>query len=118
MSVWSDADATPFLFDWPSGAPAWQHLGGHPRLMRKPRDCSRNQPRRPLAPAGLLILLVERPDSLISERQQSPGPVNGSGMRRRRGQDVVSQYRSEEHTSELQSPMYLVCRLLLEKKQN
>src|SRR5436189_809338 len=27
-------------------------------------------------------------------------------------------YRSEEHTSELQSPMYLVCRLLLEKKNN
>src|SRR5437764_7442725 len=26
------------------------------------------------------------------------------------------QERSEEHTSELQSPMYLVCRLLLEKK--
>src|ERR1017187_6205848 len=25
--------------------------------------------------------------------------------------------RSEEHTSELQSPMYLVCRLLLEKKE-
>src|SRR5437762_10947381 len=25
--------------------------------------------------------------------------------------------RSEEHTSELQSPMYLVCRLLLEKKK-
>src|SRR5437762_6064478 len=25
-------------------------------------------------------------------------------------------FRSEEHTSELQSPMYLVCRLLLEKK--
>src|SRR5437762_10810226 len=27
------------------------------------------------------------------------------------------QCRSEEHTSELQSPMYLVCRLLLEKKK-
>src|SRR5437763_13735211 len=26
-------------------------------------------------------------------------------------------FRSEEHTSELQSPMYLVCRLLLEKKK-
>src|SRR3712207_8163672 len=26
--------------------------------------------------------------------------------------------RSEEHTSELQSPQYLVCRLLLEKKKN
>src|SRR5437764_11015435 len=25
--------------------------------------------------------------------------------------------RSEEHTSELQSPMYIVCRLLLEKKK-
>src|SRR5437764_10174797 len=28
-----------------------------------------------------------------------------------------SSSRSEEHTSELQSPMYLVCRLLLEKKK-
>ena len=28
-----------------------------------------------------------------------------------------SDLRSEEHTSELQSPMYLVCRLLLEKKK-
>src|SRR5258707_11594331 len=27
------------------------------------------------------------------------------------------QYRSEEHTSELQSRQYLVCRLLLEKKK-
>src|SRR5437762_10658511 len=30
---------------------------------------------------------------------------------------VVRLGRSEEHTSELQSPMYLVCRLLLEKKK-
>src|SRR5256885_11136159 len=29
----------------------------------------------------------------------------------------VARYRSEEHTSELQSPCNLVCRLLLEKKQ-
>src|SRR5690348_18015667 len=29
----------------------------------------------------------------------------------------VSQLRSEEHTSELQSPVHLVCRLLLEKKK-
>src|SRR6266487_5838394 len=28
------------------------------------------------------------------------------------------QPRSEEHTSELQSPVHLVCRLLLEKKKN
>src|SRR5437879_8264749 len=31
--------------------------------------------------------------------------------------DPLSVERSEEHTSELQSPMYLVCRLLLEKKK-
>src|SRR5258708_26537083 len=32
--------------------------------------------------------------------------------------DVIEvQFRSEEHTSELQSPDHLVCRLLLEKKK-
>src|SRR5437764_9770966 len=30
---------------------------------------------------------------------------------------IAEALRSEEHTSELQSPMYLVCRLLLEKKK-
>src|SRR5258708_29899764 len=30
--------------------------------------------------------------------------------------DSGRQYRSEEHTSELQSPDHIVCRLLLEKK--
>src|SRR5437762_10382951 len=33
------------------------------------------------------------------------------------GQPRAQALRSEEHTSELQSPMYLVCRLLLEKKK-
>src|SRR5437762_10357227 len=31
------------------------------------------------------------------------------------GREIATVGRSEEHTSELQSPMYLVCRLLLEK---
>src|SRR3712207_7743373 len=31
---------------------------------------------------------------------------------------TVGRMRSEEHTSELQSRQYLVCRLLLEKKKN
>src|SRR5436189_3273503 len=34
------------------------------------------------------------------------------------GRSDFRKTRSEEHTSELQSPMYLVCRLLLEKKKN
>src|SRR5690348_18284030 len=36
----------------------------------------------------------------------------------RRNQKVIEEARSEEHTSELQSPVHLVCRLLLEKKKN
>src|SRR3712207_8847086 len=35
-----------------------------------------------------------------------------------RAGDAQRQVRSEEHTSELQSRQYLVCRLLLEKKNN
>src|SRR3712207_8382463 len=34
------------------------------------------------------------------------------------GRRRPSTHRSEEHTSELQSRQYLVCRLLLEKKKN
>src|SRR5437763_3523822 len=37
---------------------------------------------------------------------------------RKRDEHMKDDERSEEHTSELQSPMYLVCRLLLEKKKN
>src|SRR5688500_19299343 len=33
------------------------------------------------------------------------------------GETVTEKLRSEEHTSELQSPCNLVCRLLLEKKK-
>src|SRR3712207_7137921 len=35
----------------------------------------------------------------------------------RRAHSIAAQGRSEEHTSELQSRQYLVCRLLLEKKK-
>src|SRR5690348_18265447 len=41
-----------------------------------------------------------------------PGPARRRDHRRRHGDG-----RSEEHTSELQSPVHLVCRLLLEKKK-
>src|SRR3712207_8998331 len=34
------------------------------------------------------------------------------------GTATMAAFRSEEHTSELQSRQYLVCRLLLEKKKN
>src|SRR5437762_11944034 len=48
-----------------------------------------------------------------------PPPSAGSAaLRRGWARRRSAADRSEEHTSELQSPMYLVCRLLLEKKKN
>src|SRR3712207_9376220 len=51
--------------------------------------------------------------------------TDGAGARRpdrgddqgRAGAEIATIGRSEEHTSELQSRQYLVCRLLLEKKK-
>src|SRR5690348_17755700 len=47
-----------------------------------------------------------------SERQFVEVDPRGVGE-----QQAVEVERSEEHTSELQSPVHLVCRLLLEKKK-
>src|SRR5207244_6693686 len=44
--------------------------------------------------------------------------VGSNGVLNRVSEDGVLSERSEEHTSELQSPDHLVCRLLLEKKNN
>src|SRR3712207_7712208 len=43
--------------------------------------------------------------------------IGSSGRPRRPATRVAISWRSEEHTSELQSRQYLVCRLLLEKKK-
>src|SRR2546426_5150696 len=51
--------------------------------------------------------LLERISQVL--RDDAPGDVGARPGRER---------RSEEHTSELQSPCNLVCRLLLEKKKN
>src|SRR5437762_14356400 len=50
---------------------------------------------------------------MMTHALQNPA---GAAVRRQRACEQQPQ-RSEEHTSELQSPMYLVCRLLLEKKK-
>src|SRR5256885_9826675 len=47
-----------------------------------------------------------------SHRPRSSSPGCGRWLR-----DTIAEVRSEEHTSELQSPCNLVCRLLLEKKK-
>src|SRR5437879_7927845 len=43
--------------------------------------------------------------------------LDDAGIEQHTVTGLDSEKRSEEHTSELQSPMYLVCRLLLEKKK-
>src|SRR5205809_3735799 len=65
----------------------------------------RRPPRSTLFPYTTLF----RSPRLRPRRRQRPHPRRRR-ERRRRG-------RSEEHTSELQSRLHLVCRLLLEKKK-
>src|SRR2546429_1410774 len=48
----------------------------------------------------------------------SPRPSPPSSASRETPQSPLPPPRSEEHTSELQSRLHLVCRLLLEKKKN
>src|SRR3712207_8884753 len=61
-------------------------------------------------------------DNAFSVGDVAPYLVYGSGLDNQRAVTVRSTFlqnrRSEEHTSELQSRQYLVCRLLLEKKTN
>src|SRR3712207_7362262 len=57
--------------------------------------------------------LGERPIQLVGQAQI----VHGGAQSLNGASDAVDR-RSEEHTSELQSRQYLVCRLLLEKKKN
>src|ERR1035437_10820439 len=53
----------------------------------------------------------DRIRNLLSEKCLSP-----MGLEKVDEIKFIDDYRSEEHTSELQSRQYLVCRLLLEKK--
>src|SRR3712207_8207459 len=94
-----------------------------PRSTLFPYTTLFRSPRRPGAGAAGGVRLVRRAvERLLQlERPESARPRDGSGARahprRRRHGEGVARRRSEEHTSELQSRQYLVCRLLLEKKK-
>src|SRR5437762_6049188 len=55
-------------------------------------------------------------DNIAYGRHDATDPEIEDAARRANAHEFIIR-RSEEHTSELQSPMYLVCRLLLEKKK-
>src|SRR2546422_7225850 len=69
--------------------------------------------RSPEAPRDSYIKVV-RPESLNSYISGFRNVELASG----RFDELRNFFRSEEHTSELQSRLHLVCRLLLEKKKN
>src|SRR3712207_9180822 len=82
----------------------------------------RRPPRSTLFPYTTLFRSLGRPQR---GRGREDGARGGRARRggqeaqgRDRGQEPRRQPRSEEHTSELQSRQYLVCRLLLEKKND
>src|SRR3712207_8530838 len=74
---------------------------GHERLQRR----------------DLLVLAAPRPrlHRRAPRRRDKPHAAEDAGRAAR--SDGGAAGRSEEHTSELQSRQYLVCRLLLEKKK-
>src|SRR3712207_7378253 len=57
------------------------------------------------------------PSRFISRTTSSPNDVSPPCLALSSAASAQSSVRSEEHTSELQSRQYLVCRLLLEKKK-
>src|SRR2546425_6054901 len=82
----------------------------------------RRPPRSTLFPYTTLFRSVARSQSLIVRSALALARIFPSGRNVRLNtaplwpERVLT--RSEEHTSELQSLAYLVCRLLLEKKKN
>src|SRR2546422_3675274 len=74
----------------------------------------RRPPRSTLFPYTTLFRSIAAPAHLRDAHLADGGAARrgGAGERREPGR-----LRSEEHTSELQSRLHLVCRLLLEKKK-
>src|SRR3712207_7430223 len=88
----------------------------------------RRPPRSPLFP--YTTLFRSAPRDRPHRRGPDEAPAHHAARARRRRPDpavprrapplvgaALARARSEEHTSELQSRQYLVCRLLLEKKK-
>src|SRR2546429_1320384 len=85
-----------------------------------------------MAPAAFFFLMIRRPPrstlfpyttlfrsvaSGAAHVRVEEGQAPGSGRLRGGQLRHAARRRSEEHTSELQSRLHLVCRLLLEKKK-
>src|SRR3712207_7876089 len=76
----------------------------------------RRPPRSTLFPYTTLFRSGDDREPVLHRDHQPLGLLGLDGGDHADG--LVADVRSEEHTSELQSRQYLVCRLLLEKKNN
>src|SRR2546429_7042309 len=77
----------------------------------------RRPPRSTLFPYTTLFRSLEATASLFPPIQQTNALVHQAATILANPEYGNGQLRSEEHTSELQSRLHLVCRLLLEKKK-
>src|SRR2546425_5067627 len=90
-----------------------------PELVMSMLDDTHAAWRRALLGSGLLacVLFAGAPAALEAQRPDPLGHLVTEALRTNLGLEGERlAERSEEHTSELQSLAYLVCRLLLEKK--
>src|SRR5258708_29655499 len=76
----------------------------------------RRPPRSTLFPYTTLFRSISSPSSRTRHSPRCMRPASWS-FRTTTMRAIFTASRSEEHTSELQSPDHLVCRLLLEKKK-
>src|SRR2546426_9396613 len=81
----------------------------------------RRPPRSTLFPYTTLfrscVLMEEYPNKVDAEGRRLLNIIRANARSMSEQIDGLLTFRSEEHTSELQSPCNLVCRLLLEKKK-
>src|SRR3712207_8854203 len=78
----------------------------------------RRPPRSTLFPYTTLFRSRPAQRQVVRQPRHLRRDVERTSRRDDHGEDTDAEQRSEEHTSELQSRQYLVCRLLLEKKTN
>src|SRR5690348_17884664 len=67
-------------------------------------------------PINCMVPFPSRPFTILPETVMAEPPYSAFGPPATMTGVTPTKSRSEEHTSELQSPVHLVCRLLLEKK--
>src|SRR2546422_3598033 len=84
-------------------------ITGHQQHLVDPREVHRRIERG---------VIEERGPALVDRADASDRDAAREQPALARRDEGVADLRSEEHTSELQSRLHLVCRLLLEKKKN